>query len=190
VTPHAVALVVLASWLAFAVLFAVRAPTAGAGTMRRDSRSTIGIVLQGFAFALAFSHVTISPNREGPFVTAAAPLAVASVAFVFWAIAALGSLWSFRARIKTGHRLVTTGPYVLVRHPIYLGFFGLLLAAALVFSDVPQTVVAAALYFTGAAVRIRFEETLLREEFGTDFDAYARSTPMMLPFSRFLKNPL
>jgi methyltransferase len=48
----------------------------------------------------------------------------------YWAIAALGSFWSFRVLVVPRARLVTTGPYRLLRHPNYVGVLGELVGAA------------------------------------------------------------
>jgi protein-S-isoprenylcysteine O-methyltransferase Ste14 len=93
-------------------------------------------------------------------------LAVAGVAFAVWAGRALGrSLTPFPRPVPAG--LVTTGPFRLVRHPIYTGGLGLFLGYAL-FTSVAALVLALGLAVLWAA-KLRVEERLLAEV----YDGYA-----------------
>jgi protein-S-isoprenylcysteine O-methyltransferase Ste14 len=79
---------------------------------------------------------------------------------------------------------VTTGPYSVVRNPIYTGLWALQLATTIAFSSwiwwglVP---ISTAIYYVGTMVRVRREENLLREQFGPAFDEYVRRVPALLP---------
>ena len=78
-------------------------------------------------------------------------------------------------------RLVVSGPYRYVRNPMYLGA-GLALLGAAVFYGSP----ALALYFAGFLLLCHllvrwYEEPILRQSFGTDYDAYCAETPRWLP---------
>ena len=61
---------------------------------------------------------------------ALAALTLAGILFAWWARIHLGRLWSGSITRKEGHRVVDTGPYALVRHPIYTGLILALLATA------------------------------------------------------------
>lgn len=76
---------------------------------------------------------------------------------------------------------LTRGPYGRVRHPIYTGMFGLLLATGLAISHWMALAAAIALFWTGTVIRVRREEKLLRQAFGTRFEEYARRVPAVLP---------
>jgi protein-S-isoprenylcysteine O-methyltransferase len=80
-----------------------------------------------------------------------------------------------------GHKLATTGPYRFVRHPIYTGMFGMLVATGLAISHWLALLVAIFIFLAGSVIRVRSEEKLLREAFGSDFDAYARRVSTILP---------
>jgi len=43
--------------------------------------------------------------------------------FAVWARIHLGQYWSVRASIKADHKLIQAGPYKVVRHPIYSGYY-------------------------------------------------------------------
>ena len=109
-------------------------------------------------------------------------LAIGSPLFAFRARQTLGKEWSVTARLVEGHRLVTEGPYRIVRNPIYTGMFGMLLATGLAVSHWIGLAIAIVVFALGTFIRVRSEEKLLREMFGPEFDAYARKIPAVIPF--------
>jgi protein-S-isoprenylcysteine O-methyltransferase Ste14 len=112
---------------------------------------------------------------------AAILLAYASCWFSVRAVHTLGKQWAYAARVVKGHELVTKGPYGVVRNPIYLGMFGLILSTWLVFSRWWGGLASVVLFLIGNRIRIRTEERLLRETFGQQFDEYARRVPVFIP---------
>lgn len=112
-------------------------------------------------------------------------LTVAGFLFTWWARINLGRLWSdWGVTKKAGHHVVDTGPYRLVRHPIYLGLIFAAFATAIEkgtsFALLGAAIVTIAFYTKG-----RREERFLRAELGEDaYDAYARKTTMLVPFVR------
>jgi protein-S-isoprenylcysteine O-methyltransferase Ste14 len=105
------------------------------------------------------------------------------LAFVFWGRLALGKMYfvstGFGAQLFKGHRLITNGPYAIVRHPMY---FGLILAA---FGSLLlyQTWTSVLFGFCVLAVirRARREEEVLAKEFSSEWKEYCRRVPMLLP---------
>jgi protein-S-isoprenylcysteine O-methyltransferase Ste14 len=181
------ALVVLASWMAFLPVMLMRLPGLFRHTTRRNPKSRLGIAVVAVGFALVWPGVSRTPPPFALAPAAGAVLDIVSAAIGLWAILTLGRQWSFQARLRTDHQLITRGPYHWVRHPVYSAFLGMLLATGLVFARSPwQLAGGALLYLVGTAFRMRAEEALLREQFGGAFDAYARATPALfpLPFSR------
>jgi len=109
-------------------------------------------------------------------------LEVASFAFAWWARIHLGKLWSGMMTLREGHRVVDTGPYRLVRHPIYTGFIGGGWALALIKGS-RFALAGAAVLTVIMAIKAKDEEKLLRRELGEDaYESYARRTPMLIPF--------
>jgi protein-S-isoprenylcysteine O-methyltransferase Ste14 len=83
--------------------------------------------------------------------------------------------------IKEGHELVTTGPYALVRHPIYTGLLLAFLGSALARGEW-RGIVAVAIA-TGALWRkLRFEERWMRQQFGEAYRAYCARVAALVPF--------
>ena len=108
-------------------------------------------------------------------------LTAAGLAFAWWARIYLGNLWSGSVVTKGDHRVVDTGPYRIVRHPIYSG---LLLAtyATMAAKGTLTAIAGAALITLGVWMKARLEEKFLRQELGPDtYDAYAKRVKMLLP---------
>jgi len=111
-------------------------------------------------------------------------LTLAGLLFAWWARIHLGRLWSDWVVKKAGHHVVDTGPYRLVRHPIYLGLtlaaFATAIEKGTSFALLGAAVVTLAFY-----TKARREERFLCAELGEDaYDAYARKTAMLVPFVR------
>jgi protein-S-isoprenylcysteine O-methyltransferase Ste14 len=103
-------------------------------------------------------------------------------AFAWWARIHLGRLWSGSITRKEGHRVVDSGPYAIVRHPIYTGILLSGIASAIVMAT-PHAYIGALLLIVGYWFKARLEERWLREELSPqDYDAYRRRVPMLVPF--------
>jgi len=184
--------VVMVSWCVFAAVFLVflfRKPPS-APDRKRERTSIIGIALQGVSYGVVWSvqrpRFTSILSLGKLFDIAAAVLAmvvaIGSVCFVSTAVRTLGKQWSLAARVLEGHKLITAGPYSVVRNPIYSGMFGMLLATGLVLSHWIGLLMAIIVFAIGTAVRVHSEEKLLREAFGAEFEAYAQKVPAVVPF--------
>jgi protein-S-isoprenylcysteine O-methyltransferase Ste14 len=111
----------------------------------------------------------------------------------------MGEMFTFELSIRKNHRLVTTGPYAFVRHPSYtaatLTAFGALachtLPGSYFMEEVSNLVspwlaqaVALGFWLIGFVLailmltqRISLEDTMLRREFGSQWDEWARRVP-------------
>ena len=106
-------------------------------------------------------------------------LVVAGFAFAWWARLHLGRLWSSSVTKKADHRVVDTGPYGLVRHPIYTGLL-LSIAATAGQLGTAAAVAGVLAFLAGFWIKARLEERFLRAELGEgDYDAYRRRVPML-----------
>ena len=108
-------------------------------------------------------------------------LVPAGIAFSLWSIATLGRHYDIELEIHRDHELVRTGPYRLVRHPVYTGL-GLHFAGACLATG-NLLLIAGTLLVTYPALylRAKTEERLLRERFGAAYDDYARRVGMLVP---------
>ena len=100
--------------------------------------------------------------------------------FSWWARIWLGALWSGQVTKKADHRVVDTGPYAIVRHPIYTGILLAVYATAALKGTV-LGLAGAAVITIGLWMKARLEEGFLREELGPGYDAYRKRVPMLLP---------
>ena len=102
--------------------------------------------------------------------------------FCWWARVHLGRLWSGTVTRKTDHHVVDTGPYAIVRHPIYTGVIAAAFATAVARGS-NGALLGAALIVVGFWIKARLEERFLRTELGAEaYDTYARRTAMLVPF--------
>jgi protein-S-isoprenylcysteine O-methyltransferase Ste14 len=94
----------------------------------------------------------------------------------------LGKNWSISLQIRDEHRLVTSGIYRFIRHPMYTSFFLLAIAQVLLlpnwFAGLAGLVGVTILY----AFRVRQEERMMLERFGTDYQAYMARTARVIPW--------
>jgi protein-S-isoprenylcysteine O-methyltransferase Ste14 len=95
--------------------------------------------------------------------------------------AELGSAWSFAPKADQSTGLVTTGPFRLVRHPIYLGLALLTMGEALAFGNWPALFIALSGIVPTLAWRARAEEKLLSRTFGERYEVYRQRTKMIIP---------
>lgn len=153
---------------------------------RQSGASRAPVVANLAAFGLFFPPLLIfSGSSEAsmalPQALSGCLLAVAGAARVLKSRAELGPAWSLlpKAGQKTG--LVTTGPYRLVRHPIYLGLALLAMGEALAFSSWPAFLIMLVGIVPTFAWRARAEETLLCHMFGERYALYRRQTKMIIP---------
>jgi protein-S-isoprenylcysteine O-methyltransferase Ste14 len=98
-----------------------------------------------------------------------------------WARRELGRNWSGAVTVAEGHELIRTGPYRVVRHPIYSAMLGMFAGTALV-SGEWHAVVAVVLLVAAYARKIRLEEASLRTQFGSAYTEYSRTTRALIPF--------
>jgi protein-S-isoprenylcysteine O-methyltransferase Ste14 len=99
---------------------------------------------------------------------------------VFWSGLALGRQYSAEVTIQKNHRVITTGPYRWIRHPRYLGVLALAVGVSLTFRSWIGLAAVVAV-FGILLLRISDEESLLHQEFGTEWEAYCRTSSRLLP---------
>ena len=97
-----------------------------------------------------------------------------------WARYCLGQYWSARVTLKIDHRLIRSGPYTYVRHPIYSGLLLAMAGTALVIGEWRAliAVLIAILEFSRKATK---EEALLSTEFNDDYQEYRKHAGFLTP---------
>lgn len=105
---------------------------------------------------------------------------VAGLAFSIWARVHLGGNWSGSVTVKSGHELIRSGPYRLVRHPIYSGLLLAVLGTAIA-EDQWRALLALAIIVLAVWRKWRVEERFMQETFGAEYATYRREVPAIIP---------
>lgn len=174
-------------WLAFAVTFAWhhwRVHRERAPAERRVDyapASNWGLLVQVVAFAFGLATL-----RAGRFwlLPWAYGISAAAIALSAAALAHLGRQWRVQAVVTEDHQLITTGPYSVLRHPVYAALLLILVATLLIGGNPAASAISIALYLVGTEIRVRAEEAILHRRFGATFEAYRARTHAYLPFLR------
>jgi protein-S-isoprenylcysteine O-methyltransferase Ste14 len=181
----------VAAYWSWALLLAVWLP--GYFTAKKTSRTpdlAVQIptsVLLLVCFVLLFNprilgmSARLTPQTE-PLGWIGVVIDLAGVAFAIWARMTLGSNWSgLVMTVKEGHELVQTGPYAIVRHPIYTGLLLAIFGTALTLGTLASYIGLVA-GLIALLIRVRFEDRLMHERFGDLHEAYYRRTKTLVPF--------
>lgn len=108
-------------------------------------------------------------------------LLVAGLAFAVWARVHLGRNWSGTVTIKVDHELIRTGPYRVVRHPIYTGLLLGLFGMAIGLGEL-RGLVALVLFLGAFEIKLHREESWLTQQFGAAYRAYQGEVKGLIPF--------
>ncbi|MGD9966061.1 MAG: isoprenylcysteine carboxylmethyltransferase family protein [Hyphomonadaceae bacterium] len=96
----------------------------------------------------------------------------------------LGPLWSSTSAPTEDHRIVDTGPYGIVRHPVYAGLLFAALATAIA-SGRLEAAAGALVLVAAISLRAKLEERFLRRDVGDEaYSNYRRRVPMLIPFAK------
>ncbi len=107
-------------------------------------------------------------------------LGLASLALLAWSQWELGRHWSAQLQLREGHRLVTSGPYSSVRHPLYTSMFGIGISFALLTAHWFFVAMALVAIF-GMGLRVSKEEMMMVDQFGEEYRSYISRTGKFLP---------
>ncbi len=185
------AILFAAAWMLWAVSW-LAAASWSAPTERRVAATSPAVwsyrALLGIAAVLIYHRTNEAlhagklwhVDSTGAYVLVA--LAVVGFGFAWWARLHLGRLWSGAVTRKEGHRVVDTGPYALVRHPIYTGLLLAVIATAAAVAT-PPALLGIVFAIAGLWRKARLEERFLGDELGAEaYASYRARVPMLLPF--------
>ena len=179
---RAVELILAVGWGAFWLYWLVAASSMKSGRVPwsrqlRIRAVIVVIVIVLIRFGVLRGHgLNTNPLRAGLGLA----LFALGLGFAIWARVHIGRNWGIPMTQKDEPELVTSGPYHLVRHPIYSGIVvaGAGTAVALSWMWLIAPVLAGVYFVYSATV----EEHYLTEQFPDTYPAYKRSTKMLLPF--------
>ena len=186
------AIIVAACWLIFIVFWLInftrtKRDAARSGSVMAAVAMRVVLVLAvvllvrvpSLRHLLQTSRMWFSFSNQAVGILGSA-LCVLGVTIAVWARACLGTNWSPRPSVKIDHELVTSGPYHLIRHPIYSGMLLALFGTAL-----DAGVMGLVIFFGATLVllrRIAIEEGLMMQIFQDRYAVYRRHTKALLPF--------
>jgi protein-S-isoprenylcysteine O-methyltransferase Ste14 len=152
-------------WIAFIVYWRIKA--AGTKSTQRREPVVSGILrlvaflvvivlLSTTRIPVAWLYRQLWPAGIWPFCIGAV-VTLLGLSFAVWARQHLASNWSSAVTIKEGHELITSGPYALVRHPIYTGILTGFIGTAIALAQV-RGVIGFALILIVLWSKLRIEE--------------------------------
>ena len=175
-------------WLAFYTLWVL----AALGTKRAVERVdwgkrlsyTIPVALGYYCMfsshlGIAWLQERILPSNQALAISAIA-VTLAGMAFAVWARVYLGRNWSSVPTIKEKHQLIRSGPYRLVRHPIYSGIL-LAVTGTFLANGKVRGALSIVLLWIGWQIKSRMEEQFMVRTFGAEYEEYRRTTGALFP---------
>jgi protein-S-isoprenylcysteine O-methyltransferase len=174
--------VIIAVWLlAEVALYTRRQGNARAGG---DWTFPVLVVAQVVGIDLAYifaRHDLGSIDGGVALLAAGAVVGAAGLVLRVWAIHTLGRFFNFTVVIQEGHRVVTNGPYRLLRHPSYTGMLLTRLGLGLALGTWASIAAVVLIPMPAMVARILVEERALKEALGEEYDEYAARTSRLIP---------
>jgi protein-S-isoprenylcysteine O-methyltransferase Ste14 len=187
--PRNPGIAISAVWILFLLFWLVSSFTAKRIAKREGRAGVLQRVLTGVVASVLLARagdpwlgplrVRFLPDRLW-IAWLGAAVTVAGVLFAIWARVHIGKYWSTTVALKSEHRLIRTGPYARIRHPIYTGIILAIAGTGLAVGRY-AAILAVAIYVVAFWFKGRKEEALLAGEFGPAFDEHRRCTGFFLP---------
>lgn len=177
-------------WTALSIVWLVSALMAKRSVQRQTIASRLQqSILVTTAFYLLFGHglgphwlrQRVLPGSNIALLWAGLILTATGVAFAILARFWIGRNWSGTITIKEQHELIQSGPYCIVRHPIYTGLLLAYLSTAVVHGEL-RGFVGFFLLLLGFGLKLRMEETFMVQQFGNAYLDYKRRVKALVPF--------
>ncbi len=149
-----------------------------------DRRARWGILLVAVAYPILWQNSFWARPLPDWRIAVSVSFLVLAGTLSWTATRSLGRQWRIDAGLNPDHELVTSGPYRLVRHPIYNSMLFLLCGTGFMVTPLPLLLLATAVFMLGTEIRVRIEDRLLASRFGDRFREYQRSVPAYIPFMK------
>jgi protein-S-isoprenylcysteine O-methyltransferase Ste14 len=180
--------IVAVLWVAWIAYWFVASRSAKATerveTFRSRASHILPLAFGGYLFSIVrvpFTDVSVRMYQPHRLTNVLEVVGVAAgLGFSAWARAHLGRNWSGIVTVKQDHELIRSGPYAIVRHPIYTGlllaFAGMAIGGGTWAGCVAVAIVAAAF-----VRKLRIEERFMADQFGDRYAQYRRDVPALIP---------
>jgi protein-S-isoprenylcysteine O-methyltransferase Ste14 len=147
--------------------------------------SIIGVLLEAAGIFLAWGFPAFpAPRTSARAMLAALIFGIAGIWLMWTAIAHLGRQFRIQAGLYEDHQLVRSGPYSVVRHPIYASLLALTSATGILMAQWEWLILGLALCIAGNEIRVRAEDRLLEGRFREEFREYQRKVRAYVPLVR------
>jgi protein-S-isoprenylcysteine O-methyltransferase Ste14 len=175
-------------WAVFVLYWLISAPWTKAAAEKQSRWSALSHRIPlGCSYVLLASlrlpppmNLAITPHADWTGAMGAS-ICVLGLLVTLWARATLGRNWSSNVTFKQGHELIRTGPYRLVRHPIYTGLLVMALGTALGFGQL-RCWLALPLMAAAFWIKLKEEEKLLLRHFPEEYPVYKKQVRALVPF--------
>jgi protein-S-isoprenylcysteine O-methyltransferase Ste14 len=149
-----------------------------------DRRARWGVLLQGLAYALLWQSTFWLRSPETWRIAVSVFFFILAAILSWTGTRALGRQWRIDAGLNRDHELIRSGPYSVVRHPIYSSMFCMLLATGFMVTPWFLLLASVLVFLVGAEIRVRVEDALLQDRFGDKFEEYRRGVSAYIPYVR------
>ena len=151
---------------------------------KRDNRWRWGLLLQVISYSLLWQGQFWMRSPALWQVTLAVLCFLFASLLSWTSTRALGKHLRFDAALSHDHQLVRSGPYGMIRHPIYTSMLCILLGTGVLLTPPLLFLVALIVFLLGTEIRVRAEDGLLASRFGDEFLRYRQTVSAYVPFVR------
>lgn len=178
--------ILVTCWFAWMYPFVFRAPhRQNRQSITVAAPTRIGLLLESIGIGMAFVFHLPLDSDPGLFREVLAILIGPASCYMAWqAVKHLGRQFRVHAGLYHDHELVRTGPYRIVRHPIYSSLFGMLICSILLLTEWKWALISIVFFVAGTEIRVHSEDSLLESRFGEEFRAWKKQVPAYIPFLR------
>lgn len=173
-------------WLVFSIYWTIASKNSAASMSSESKASTVfhQIVLNA-ALLLLFIPIPgltgwFLPRQFHFLVAVGVIIQAGFFGLAIWARRHLGRNWSAEVRVGEGHELVRTGPYRILRHPIYTAMLGMFVGTAIASSQY-HALLAVVILVIAYLRKTRLEENIMSNTFGAEWEVYRQDTWRLVP---------
>jgi len=173
-------------WIAWVTPFFVFPRKSGPAQKAKkiDSRARWGVLILAISYSLLWQTSFWERSPQPWQYAIAIPFFLLAALLCWTAVRALGRQWRIDAGLNADHELIRSGPYRIVRHPIYASMLCVFLATGFLVTPWWLLAIATIIFLIGTEIRVRIEDNLLASHFGESSLDYQRSVRAYIPYIR------